>query len=802
MRSNIRSLHNNQNFLTGKRGWKAGLLTLGFLFLWPLFGLHAQDVWPTTAGFQGPVPHYLFLIDTSYSMGLRLPMRSETQWQLAVAKLSAYLQNREGRYALAEFSDTDTFRLILPFTAAKSRILTALTRPQFWEATDVRDALISAQRYVESAGLKESTPVNIVVVSDAIDTRGTLYSLPTSCTADRTSDQTGNISIELLTVDQPFNPAVEMRVRNWGGQDSWQDSRQPHAEAAGSIEYRAESSLRFSPRSSPPGRGLWLVMVAILALCILVVPACAYFFCRNGGNASKRSQNTEPGLRETDPAGEDQLQYSVHFMEHHRQNGNRKRRIEFLGSEQGIPLNIGPNGFVRAGRENCQVKISFEEDGYFITSDTPLLINGVAVRRRKLRPGLTIAFGARRFELLRIERKTAQREVAPPDTRRAGVGSAATRRAGAVACFKRILPVWAAGALLVISLYAAMLIFDLGGIRTGWDKAFASNGVYKATAYLRFTPYDWQREFVLPQGTAADGSIARSAARSSAARSAGRAVRSAVDTAAMSAAGGTDALKIVAGSWDGREWQFDGLAAERPVDYLFFHAHPDDEALDFGGLLAKLEQEGLRTAVVLFTDGESGLSRGPERVADSAPGVLKSVRIQEASTSLRILGADLYVRLGLRNHPYSSQRQVLPIEQVYTAWGGYESVAGAIELLIEQLQPQVIVSPDGPTDAREHFEHEAVGLAVLQVLERMQAEQSADLPQRHLRLVDPMQQGVYSRFTRVDVLRPVWPHVESPRSVQNRALKAHQSQIDARIVGLEYTPLFESEYYQVRDYNE
>ena len=773
MRSNIRSLHNSRSFLTGKRGWKAGILVLAFLIEGPLLGVAAQEFSPSAEDWQGPVPHYLFLIDTSYSMGLRLPMRSETQWQLAVQELLAYLQHIAGRYALAEFSDTDTFRLITPFTTNKNRVRSVLTRPLFWAATDIQDAVIHAQRYVKTVGLQDYTPVSIIVVSDAIDTRGALYSLPLSRTLEHRSDQEADITIKLLPVDLPYNPVVSARIRNWG----LQNSVQPQATGSTSIDFSAESRLRFAPRSSSRGKGLRPLLFIIIAVFVLTAPACVFFLFRNGGNIATRGPQKESGPLDSDSDGQEWHLYSVHFIEYRRQSGNRERKIEFLGSKQGIPLNIGPNGFVQAEREACQAMITFEEEGLFLTSDTPLLINGVAVRRRKFRPGIIITFGSTRFTLIGITRNPVEKNAATP--------------AGAfkeVPWYRFLLPAWAVGALLLIVLSYAVPGVDLRSTKVYAGDDSASDGVHRATAYLKFTPYDWQSEFVHPDSgrVAHDGLPANKAADGE--------LRASFD--------GLEALKTIVGSWDGREWRFDGLEAEEPVDYLFLHAHPDDEALDFGGLLAKLEQDGERTAVVLFTDGEAGLSRGPERVAGSVPEVLKRVRIREASNSLRILGADLYIRLRLRNHPYSSQRQVMPIEQVYSAWGGYESVEAALVMLIEQLKPRVVVSPDGPTKAREHFEHEAVGQAVIRVLERMQAEKSATLPQRHMRLVDPMQQAVYSRFTGIDVLRPAWPHTESPRSVQNRALKAHQSQIDARIVGLEYTPLFDAEYYQVREYDE
>ncbi|MFW6207854.1 MAG: PIG-L family deacetylase [Spirochaetota bacterium] len=754
MKSNIRSLRNKRSFLTGKPGWKSRLCALGFIIV-PLFCLYAEsDVLSAADEPAGAGPHYFFLVDTSYSMGLRMPLHSNTQWQLAVEGLSGYLEQIDGRYALAEFSDTDTFKLVVPFTSSKSRIEASLQEPLFWEATDVHDAVEHAVDYVNSAKLSGDAEVKIVVIGDGIETRGSLFSLPRP---------KSGVSIEIIPVSLPFNAGFETRFANWALTDPY-ERLLPLARRSDSIVYTSESLLYYTPHS----RSSWNILFIVLSVSVVFGPLCVLCIRRAAAAGSKTARQHQSSQTESA-----EPRYMLHFILYSRQEGYQERRIEFYGIGDEIPLKIGQSGFSQADKNNCQAVISFEEEGCFLSSDVPLLINGVAVRRRRFRPGITIMFGATRLKLLGIERIPAQPRGAESQRGVKPAGRGAMGRAAGAgtvqACLQTLLPVWAAGVLVVGGLYAAATLIEAKG----------GSPRYTSTARLEFSPYDWETEFLHPVYYRTAGSAQAAASKAE-----------------------NESVKMIRGRRTDGKWQFPELEAERPVDYLFLHAHPDDEALDFGGLLARLEQSGKRVAVALFTDGEAGLSRGPERMNASAPDVLKSIRIEEAAESLRILGADLYIRLGLRNHPYSSQRQVLPIERVFAAWGGLESIEAAVVTLIERLKPEVIVSPDGPSAAKEHFEHEAVGQVVMQVLEKMLREQPEELPLRYLRIVDPMQQGVYSRFAEFDVLRPVWPFAESPRSVQNRALKAHKSQIDARIVGLEYTPLFESEYYQVRELDE
>ena len=94
------------------------------------------------------------------------------------------------------------------------------------------------------------------------------------------------------------------------------------------------------------------------------------------------------------------------------------------------------------------------------------------------------------------------------------------------------------------------------------------------------------------------------------------------------------------------------------LDILFIHAHPDDESLDYGLYMAQAAAEGKSTGLIVFTDGASGFDKYPDRRIDGfyTDGYLKGsdlakVRVREAENALSILGAKVYVRLGLWNRP-------------------------------------------------------------------------------------------------------------------------------------------------------
>jgi N-acetyl-1-D-myo-inositol-2-amino-2-deoxy-alpha-D-glucopyranoside deacetylase len=79
---------------------------------------------------------------------------------------------------------------------------------------------------------------------------------------------------------------------------------------------------------------------------------------------------------------------------------------------------------------------------------------------------------------------------------------------------------------------------------------------------------------------------------------------------------------------------------------LAVHAHPDDECLSTGGILARYADEGVRTIVVTCTDGAVGEISDPSL---ATPENLAEVRSRELDEALRILNVRRSVRLGYRD---------------------------------------------------------------------------------------------------------------------------------------------------------
>jgi LmbE family N-acetylglucosaminyl deacetylase len=143
---------------------------------------------------------------------------------------------------------------------------------------------------------------------------------------------------------------------------------------------------------------------------------------------------------------------------------------------------------------------------------------------------------------------------------------------------------------------------------------------------------------------------------------------------------------------------------DSPLTLMAVHAHPDDEVLSTGGLLARCGDEGIRTVLVTCTNGEAGDDPDGLKPADpghDAEGVAR-LRLSELRESARLLGVDHVELLGYRDsgmvgwdtneHPEAFSN--VPVEEA----------AGRLATLMYQYRPQVVVTYD-ETGGYGHPDH-------------------------------------------------------------------------------------------------
>ena len=139
---------------------------------------------------------------------------------------------------------------------------------------------------------------------------------------------------------------------------------------------------------------------------------------------------------------------------------------------------------------------------------------------------------------------------------------------------------------------------------------------------------------------------------------------------------------------------------------MFFHAHPDDEALLTAGTMAKLAAEGHRVVLVVATAGERGL-------ADMEPGeALGETRLRELYESAALLGCARVECLGYGDSGLSPQGGVAD-ERPDNAFidADTEEAAKALAAILQEERADLltIYDPAGGYGHPDHVQVHRVG---------------------------------------------------------------------------------------------
>ncbi|GIX47977.1 MAG: mycothiol S-conjugate amidase [Candidatus Tectimicrobiota bacterium] len=127
-----------------------------------------------------------------------------------------------------------------------------------------------------------------------------------------------------------------------------------------------------------------------------------------------------------------------------------------------------------------------------------------------------------------------------------------------------------------------------------------------------------------------------------------------------------------------------------PLTLMAVHAHPDDECLSTGGVLARLAREGVRTVVVTATRGEEGEIVDPQ-LAPLRPR-LGEVRVQELLCACKRLQVAALYLLGYRDSgmagtPANAHPACLAQADLHEA-------TGRLVRLIRAVRPHVLICYD------------------------------------------------------------------------------------------------------------
>jgi N-acetyl-1-D-myo-inositol-2-amino-2-deoxy-alpha-D-glucopyranoside deacetylase len=125
----------------------------------------------------------------------------------------------------------------------------------------------------------------------------------------------------------------------------------------------------------------------------------------------------------------------------------------------------------------------------------------------------------------------------------------------------------------------------------------------------------------------------------------------------------------------------------QPLTLMAVHAHPDDEAIGTGGILARAAAEGIRTVLVTCTGGEVG-EIAPETGA--TPETLKEVRARELEAACKILNVGHLELLGYRDSGMAGTADNEHPASFYKADLG--AATARLAALVRKYRPSVLVT--------------------------------------------------------------------------------------------------------------
>jgi LmbE family N-acetylglucosaminyl deacetylase len=169
---------------------------------------------------------------------------------------------------------------------------------------------------------------------------------------------------------------------------------------------------------------------------------------------------------------------------------------------------------------------------------------------------------------------------------------------------------------------------------------------------------------------------------------------------------------------------------------VFFHAHPDDEALLTAGTMARLAAEGHRVVLVVATSGERGLAAatatGGKRLGD--------VRVEETHASAQALGCARVEFLGYADSGLDGQAATEVGGRVPFANADLDEAAEALAEILREEDASLLTTydPAGGYGHPDHVQVHRVGARAAQLARTplvLQATVDRDLLLRALRLL-------------------------------------------------------------------
>ena len=143
---------------------------------------------------------------------------------------------------------------------------------------------------------------------------------------------------------------------------------------------------------------------------------------------------------------------------------------------------------------------------------------------------------------------------------------------------------------------------------------------------------------------------------------------------------------------------------------MAFHAHPDDEVIQTGGVLSRAVDAGEHVVVVTATDGAEGEVHNYDD-PESIKARLAVIRADEVRASLDVLGVEHHVFLGYRDSGMMGEESNNHPECFWQA--DFMEATGKLVREIRRHKPEVLViyDPFGGYGHPDHINVHRIGLA-------------------------------------------------------------------------------------------
>jgi LmbE family N-acetylglucosaminyl deacetylase len=158
---------------------------------------------------------------------------------------------------------------------------------------------------------------------------------------------------------------------------------------------------------------------------------------------------------------------------------------------------------------------------------------------------------------------------------------------------------------------------------------------------------------------------------------------------------------------------------DRPLTLMAVHAHPDDEAISTGGVLARYAAEGITTVLVTCTDGRCG--DGPGGVKPGEPGhdpdavvAMRHRELEASRAALKITHLELlgYADSGMVGWPTNDAPGAF--------WGTpVQEAAERLAELMRRYRPDVVITYDenGFYGHPDHIQAHRITMAALDLVD-------------------------------------------------------------------------------------